>query len=89
MILPWVSFVHVLTPDGQVLSSSDRRLMATGQADERAKWALSAEELLVRQAAEGVTELAMPVRGVSEPVAVLWLGYRTDALMAQTRPAWQ
>lgn len=78
LLLPRVVFVHVLAPDGAVLASSDRKLVATGEAGPRAEWALGAGELATRPELEtGVTEVAVPLRGVSGPGAILWMAYET------------
>ncbi len=86
--LPGVDFVHLLRPDGEVVSSSDRKLTAAGNAADRAGWALAASEVLSRQGdTRGVTELAAPIPGPDGPVAFLWLGYRTEEIKESTRPA--
>jgi len=85
---PGVAFIHVLQPDGGVISSSDRKAVSTGSAGPRSAWALQATELTVREGdLAGTTEVASPVPGVAGPVAVIWLGYNTDQLLQSTRPA--
>lgn len=71
-----VTFVHILTPSGLVLSSSDEKLARGGRIDERGEWALAANEVTARDGAlEGLIEIAGPVGGSGRPVAFLWLGY--------------
>ena len=85
--LPEILFVHVLAPDGTVLLSSDEKLNTTGRADERAAWALAAQEL-TRHPGErpGSVELAAPILGTDGPQAILWIGYHTERLKERTRP---
>ena len=85
--LPGIDSVHVLSAEGSVLASSDRKLLTTGQAGERGEWALGATEL-VRRASElpGVTELAAPIVGPAGPAGYLWIGYQTDAVRDAARP---
>ena len=74
-----VTFVHILTPAGLVLASSDEKLARTGRIDERGDWARSATELSVRDGAvAGSIELAGPIGEHRRPVALLWLGYDLD-----------
>lgn len=73
--LPGVSFVHVLAPDGSVRISSDRKLLATGQAGPRARWALEADGVVQRSSRRETLEVALPLRAGDEKIAVLWLGY--------------
>jgi len=85
--LPGVDFVHILRPDGELIYTSDAKLTATGSGVAPDSWALTVEELTTRAGeTRGVTELASPVLGPEGPVAVLWLGYRTDALFEEMRP---
>lgn len=75
-----VTFVHILTPTGLVVASSDEKLARTGRIDERGGWALAATELTVRDGVvEGSIELAGPVDGNGRPIAFLWLGYDLEA----------
>ena len=86
--LPGIVFVHVVDPAGSVLASSDRKLVSTGQAGERAAWALGLTEMAVRDGElPGTTEAATPVPGVSGPVAFVWIGYDTRELAERTHPA--
>jgi hypothetical protein len=86
--LPEVTFVHILTPDGGVLMSSDEKLTATGEAGARAGWALAAQNLRRREgAAAGVLELAGPIRSGTDPAAVLWIGVDRGRLLSETEPA--
>lgn len=74
-----VTFVHILTPTGLVLASSDEKLARTGRIDERGDWARAADELTVRDSPlAGSIELAGPVGDNGRPVAILWLGYDLD-----------
>ena len=74
--LPGVRFAHLLLPDGQVLATTDRKLEATGQADERARWALDSEETRERAGSDGTLEIAGPLAGQDPRLSpILWLGY--------------
>jgi hypothetical protein len=82
-----IDFAHLLRPDGEVISSSDRKLSSAGTAGERASWALSATEVISRQSdTRGVTELAAPIPGPDGPIAFVWIGYRTEQVMEELRP---
>jgi hypothetical protein len=84
--LPYVAFVHVLAPDGRVLMTSDGKYAVAGRADARAAWALQASELQMRPGdLPGTLEIAAPFQGASGRVAVLWLGYKTQELLAASR----
>lgn len=81
--LPHVAFVHVLAPDGKVLTSSNEKYSVAGRADDRAAWALQAADLQTRPGdLPGTIEIAAPFQGASGRVAVLWLGYKTRDLLA-------
>ena len=81
--LPQVAFVHVLAPDGEVLTSSNQKYTVAGRADDRAAWALAAGDLQTRAGdLPGTIEIAAPFQGASGRVAVLWLGYKTQELLA-------
>lgn len=85
--LPQLAFVHLLKPDGTVIFSSDEKLTTAGAAGERARWALSAPEMMRRPGEiEGTLELAAPIEGLTETEAVLWMGYDTSELASSTRP---
>lgn len=85
--LPAVVFVHVLGPEGTVIASSDRKLMAAGQAGEAARWALASENLETRPSDRtGVLELAAPIAGPAGPEAYLWMGYDVSTPVEKTRP---
>lgn len=85
--VPDVTFVHILTPDGQVLMSSDDKLTATGRAGDEAAWALAAERLTRREGSTaGVVELAAPIRGGTDVTAVLWMGISRGRMVADTEP---
>lgn len=84
--LPHVAFVHVLTPDGKVLTSSNEKYSVAGGTDARASWALGAADLQTRPGdLPGTVEIAAPFQGASGRVAVLWMGYKTRELLE--RPA--
>lgn len=84
--LPHVAFVHVLTPDGKILTSSNEKYSVAGSADGRASWALQAANLRTRPGdLPGTLEIAAPFQGASGRVAVLWMGYKTRELLE--RPA--
>lgn len=86
--LPHVAFVHVLSPDGKVLASSNEKYAVAGQADARAGWALQATELRSRPGdLPGTLEIAAPFQGAGGRAAILWLGYKTQELLAETRQA--
>ena len=83
LLLPHVAFVHVLTPDGKVLTSSNEKYAVAGRADGRAAWALQAADLRTRPGGLPRTiEIAAPFQGASGRVALLWLGYKTRELLA-------
>jgi hypothetical protein len=85
--LPGVNFVHVLKPDGRILASSDDVARTRGQTDERGAWAAGAHDLTSRQGGvAGTTEVAVPVAGAEEPMAIVWIAYETDRLRQQRRP---
>lgn len=84
--MPHVAFVHVLAPDGKVLATSNEKYAVAGSADARASWALEAGDLQIRPGdLPGTTEIAAPFQGASGRVAVLWMGYKTDELLAPAR----
>lgn len=86
--LPHIAFVHVLAPDGAVLTSSNEKYAVAGRADDRAAWALEANELRTRSGdLPGTLEIAAPFQGASGRAAVLWLGYKTRELAAGTTQA--
>lgn len=85
--LDGVDSVHMLSPDGEVLASSDRKLQTTGRVGERGAWALAATDLVRRDSERpGVSELAAPIVGSSGPTGYLWMGYQTDAVRDAARP---
>ena len=64
--LPHVAFVHVLAPDGKVLTSSNEKYAVAGRADDRASWALQATDLQTRPGdLPGTIEIAAPFQGAS------------------------
>lgn len=81
--LPHVAFVHVLAPDGRVLTSSNEKYEVAGRADDRAAWALQSDDLRTRPGdLPGTIEIAAPFQGASGRAAVLWMGYKTRDLLA-------
>lgn len=81
--MPYVAFVHVLEPDGKVLTSSDEKYSVAGRAGARASWALQATEMQTRPGdLPGTIEIAAPFQEASGHVAVLWLAYKTRELLA-------
>lgn len=85
--LPYVAFVHVLTPDGQILTTSNGKYEVAGRVDGRADWALAATELVTRPGdLPGTLEIAAPFQGASGRAAVLWMGYKTHELVSGGRP---
>lgn len=86
--LPEVTFIHVISADGDVLSSSDRKLTTTGTLPEADRWVLETSDVLDREGSgAGIRELAAPVVGAAGPAAYLWMGYDVGSLLDQTRPA--
>jgi len=92
--VPEVLFAHVVTPEGVVVASSDRKLVGAGRVGERDGWALTATELQTRPGdADGTLELAMPLAAASGWHVVVWMGYDIRAAAAaadepdRTRPA--
>lgn len=75
---PAIAFVHLTTPDGYVLTSTDPRLNARGRLGEGAEWVLAADAIVSRET-DGVLELAGPIRDGTKPVAYLWIGYEVGA----------
>ena len=72
---PKVAFIHLFTPSGSVLTSTDPELTARGKIDETADWALAAEGLITRPGEGSILELAGPILANGSPIAYLWLGY--------------
>lgn len=86
--LPYVAFVHVLAPDGRVLTSSNEKYEVAGRADDRATWALQSDDLRTRPGdLPGTIEVAAPFQGASGRVATLWMGYKTQDLLAANQGA--
>jgi len=78
--LPRIAFVHVLTPSGEVLATSNGKYASAGRADERASWALGLKEMGTRQGElSGTVEVAGPIVGGSGPLAVVWISYKDKA----------
>jgi hypothetical protein len=83
---PAVAFVHLSTPGGRVIVSSDEEYSAVGRFDERAEWALSVAGLESRRGGEaGILEVAAPIRDQGQVVAFLWLGYDLDRVREEIR----
>lgn len=85
--VPGIDAVHIVNAQGEILASSDRKLLATGQIGERGAWVLATTALTTRAGDRpGVTELAAPVVGAAGPAGFLWIGYRTGAVRDAARP---
>ena len=76
---PKVAFVHLVTPSGQVLTSTDADVTARGRLDETGDWVLASEVLTTRNGEGDLIELAGPVLQGDRPVAYLWMGYDVGA----------
>lgn len=82
--LPGVVSVHLLQPDGSVITSSDRKLVVMGQVGERGDWALGTQDFAKRAGdMKGTTELAMQIQDAAGVKAVLWMVYDTERIKAQ------
>ena len=87
LALPGVAAVHVLGADGEVLATSDRKLLATGRLDARDAWVLATTDLTIRPSDHpGVTDVAAPVIGAAGPAGYLWMSYRTDEIRDAAKP---
>ena len=83
-----VVFVHIVTPQGRVITSSDDELTAAGRLDERGDWALATDTLESRLGdLAGTLELAGPVVENDRPVAFLWIGYDLAAMTERAAAA--
>jgi hypothetical protein len=83
---PAVTFVHLSTPGGRVIVSSDEEYSAVGRFDERGEWALGVAGLESRRGEEsGSLEVAAPIRQQDQVVAFLWLGYDLDRIREEIR----
>jgi len=83
--LDGIVFVHVLRPDGSVVATSDRKLMTTGEAGARGRWALQASGFAMRNGAiTGTTEAVLPMPTVADGRVIVWLGYDTDRLISES-----
>lgn len=86
--LPGVAAVHLLEPDGSVITSSDRKMLITGQVGARGTWALGTQEFAQRAGdMKGTTELAMQIQDAAGVKAVLWMVYDTERIKAQLEKA--
>ena len=91
--MPNVAFVHLLTPDGDVLTSSNEIYTVSGTPAARisswtlrASWALEATSLQTRPGdLPGTTELAGPLQAPPGERVILWLSYQTGELLEGTR----
>ncbi len=72
---PRVVFLHVMTPGGYILTSTDPDLVASGRFDETADWVTTAEALVSRDGEGDVLELAGPIDEGGQTVAFVWMGY--------------
>lgn len=85
--LPGIEAAHILAADGEVLASSDKKLITTGRIDERGAWVLATTELTTRPGDRpDVTEVAAPVVGAAGPAGFLRISYRTGPLVDAARP---
>jgi hypothetical protein len=85
--VPGIDAVHVVNAQGEVLASSDRKLLTTGSIGERGAWVLATTDLTARPGDRlGVTQLAAPVVGAAGPAGYLWIGYRTGEVRDAARP---
>ena len=76
--LPGVAAVHLLAPDGSVITSSDRKLVLLGHVGERGAWALATQDFAQRAGdMKGTTELATQIQDAAGIKAVLWMVYDT------------
>ena len=83
--LPEVIFAHVVTAEGVVIASSDRKLVEPENVGERGRWALQATDLQTRPGdADETLELAMPLAASSGWHVVVWVGYDIGAAGAAT-----
>jgi hypothetical protein len=73
---PEVLFVHLLTPQGRVISTSDEALAQVGRVSEQDQWPLGVDSLAGRDGeTAGTLELAAPIQEEGRIVAVLWMGF--------------
>ena len=70
-----VRFAHLLTADGGILFTSDRKLEAQEKVGEAGAWALGVGETSSRAITPGLVEVAGPL---SPGGPVLWLGWSTQ-----------
>jgi hypothetical protein len=85
MAQPAVAFVHLVSPQGGVITSSDESLASTGRLDEAGDWALAAQALATRDGQiSGVFELAAPIQEGGRTVAILWMGYDLGQVKADS-----
>jgi hypothetical protein len=83
--LDGVVFVHVLRPDGSVVATSDRKLMTTGEAGARGRWALQAPGFAMRDGkVAGTTEAVLPMPTVADGRVIVWLAYDTSRLISES-----
>ena len=73
---PAVLFVHLITPQGRIISTSDDELARIGRLDEQTDWPLGVDGLASRIGeTTGQLELAAPILEGGRVVAVLWMGF--------------
>ena len=90
--VPGIAGIHVLGLDGDVLYSSDAKLVATGEAEYRGAWALQVSGLTSQPSSRpGIIDIAVPIANADRPLAVAWLEYdvgsvREAARSAETKP---
>ena len=73
---PAVLFVHLVTPQGRIIATTDDELATSGRLDEQGEWALATEALTSRESdVTDALELAAPILEKGRTVAVLWMGY--------------
>jgi len=81
--VPGIAGVHVLTPDGGVIYSSDAKLATTGEGAYRGSWALQATELMTQPSTRpNVIDMAVPITDGAKPQAIAWLEYDIAAIKA-------
>jgi hypothetical protein len=81
--VPGISGIHIFTPDGGVIYSSDAKLAATGEGAYRGSWALQATELVTQPSTRpNVIDMAVPITDGAKPQAVVWLEYDIAAMKA-------
>jgi hypothetical protein len=86
--IPGVEGIHVLRPDGNVVYSSDAKLVTTGEGGNKAAWALAANELVSRPSPRpGSIDLAAPITDAGKALSVVWLEFGLASVRDLARPA--